>query len=553
MKRSYKSPLTAGVREAEAARREAVARGIPLDEVTGERAERAQKGSTARRERLSRRDILGLAIGGAGLALGPRRAAAAGGPRVVIVGAGLAGLRCAHMLWINWGWVSTIYEWSARPGGRVETLRGYFNNGQAVEAHGEFISSEHASMLALATRYNLQLDIASTVAAYPPGTNNIYWFNGGYYTQAQLNNDWWNFGWNLFHGAVSKAPWPTRYNNNPSQSAINWDHMSVVDWINQYVPGGMAGDFGKLCYQDVISEYGGAPEQQSALNLIYILGYDDSSTNGRGNQPKSYPVLAGTDEKYHITGGNDQIVAGMVNELPSGTIQYGYQLTAIARNADGSYNVTFQNGLTVTCDHVVLTIPFNKLRNVDLSKANLSPLKMTAINNLNLGTNAKIYLQFKSRVWNALGFNGNSYADNGSAIVWECTNYQLGPTGILIDFPGGAQGAALPSKYGLTADSGVAPAQLVADILATLEPIFPGVTAAYNGVATYHAGILDPTLGGAWAQYTIGQYTQFSGIEPIQEGKVHFAGEGTSMDFQGFMEGGVRTGERVANEIHNAP
>ena len=33
----------------------------------------------------------------------------------------------------------------------------------------------------------------------------------------------------------------------------------------------------------------------------------------------------------------------------------------------------------------------------------------------------------------------------------------------------------------------------------------------------------------------------------MQEGNIHFAGEQTSMNFQGFMEGGVTTGERVAN------
>jgi hypothetical protein len=26
----------------------------------------------------------------------------------------------------------------------------------------------------------------------------VYWFNAGYYTQAQLNADWVSFGWNVF-------------------------------------------------------------------------------------------------------------------------------------------------------------------------------------------------------------------------------------------------------------------------------------------------------------------------------------------------------------------
>jgi monoamine oxidase len=90
---------------------------------------------------------------------------------------------------------------------------------------------------------------------------------------------------------------------------------------------------------------------------------------------------------------------------------------------------------------------------------------------------------------------------------------------------------------------------MVNDTLAALEPIFPGVTGAFNGLAYCSVGVLDPHLLGAYSQYNIGQYTGFSGIEPVREGNIHFAGEHTSLDFQGFMEGAVTSGERVAGEI----
>jgi len=90
---------------------------------------------------------------------------------------------------------------------------------------------------------------------------------------------------------------------------------------------------------------------------------------------------------------------------------------------------------------------------------------------------------------------------------------------------------------------------MATDTLALIEPIFPGVTGAYNGLAYYNDGNIDPHLLGAWSQYNIGQYTGFSGIEPVQEGNIHFAGEQTSLDYQGFMEGGVTSGERAAKEI----
>jgi monoamine oxidase len=90
---------------------------------------------------------------------------------------------------------------------------------------------------------------------------------------------------------------------------------------------------------------------------------------------------------------------------------------------------------------------------------------------------------------------------------------------------------------------------MVTDTLKVLTQLFPGINAVYSGQAWYEDGNINPFLGGAWSQYNVGQYTGFSGIEATQEGNIHFAGEHTSVDFQGFMEGGVRSGERVASEI----
>jgi monoamine oxidase len=47
----------------------------------------------------------------------------------------------------------------------------------------------------------------------------------------------------------------------------------------------------------------------------------------------------------------------------------------------------------------------------------------------------------------------------------------------------------------------------------------------------------------------VGQYTAFAGIEGRREGNAHFCGEHTSIDFQGYLNGAVETGERAAAEI----
>src|SRR5262245_34186345 len=186
MRRSYHSRLTRMLREAAAASVESAVTGIPMDEITDMRAERArlaQLSGVSRRHLLSRAAAAGLV---AALGTRGRRAHGATQPRIVIVGGGLAGLRCAHQLWTHSGWRATVYEADDRVGGRVETLRNFFAHGQHVERHGEFISSEHTSTLALARALGLTLDVASTPAAYPAGTQDRYWFNGGPYTQAQL-------------------------------------------------------------------------------------------------------------------------------------------------------------------------------------------------------------------------------------------------------------------------------------------------------------------------------------------------------------------------------
>lgn len=531
------------LREAQAALAQSRATGAPLDEVTAMRAER----------RPSRRQILTGGGAMAAASIVPRRSWAIGQPRVAIVGCGIAGLTCAHMLWSKRRIQAQIYEWDDRAGGRIETLRGYFANGQTTEQHAEFISSEHSATLAMAQRFGLTLE---NTYADPKGVRDTYWFQGARYDQNALNRDWKDFGWKLFRDAVREAP-GARFDRF-SHKAYNWDHMSVPEWIEKNVPGGLNGDFGRLCYMDTVSEYGGPPESQSALNLIYLLGYDDSTENGY--QSREHPTLGGSDEKWHIKGGNDQLISGLVSRLPDGTINFGQQLIALAENADGSFTCTFdRSGSTVevVADHVVLTLPFTTLRNVDLSGVTISDLKRTAIAGLQLGNNVKIQIQVAGRPWTKDGFSGDTITDAAVNGSWDGTTYQSGhraETEILIAVPGGSDGAGLAAKYGLVfgQEQGPAPAALINDTLSQLEPILPGITAAWSAgpkLAWVNDGNIDEHFLGAWSQYNIGQYTGFCGVERLREGNIHFAGEHTSVAFQGFIEGAVRSGERAAKEI----
>jgi monoamine oxidase len=82
--------------------------------------------------------------------------------------------------------------------------------------------------------------------------------------------------------------------------------------------------------------------------------------------------------------------------------------------------------------------------------------------------------------------------------------------------------------------------------------VFPGIAKLYAGNATMGCTFLDPFIGGSYAVWLVGQLTAFGGAEGRPEGPIHFAGEHTSLDQQGFMEGGAATGLRAAREVLRA-
>ena len=544
MSRSFHNPLTRMLREAQAACEQSKSLGAPIDEVTEMRS--------MARAAVPRRQLLVGAMAATAMTTMPRRARAALGPRVVIVGAGLAGLSCAQRLWTGRGLASTIYEWSDTAGGRVHSLRGFFARGEVGELHGEFISSEHRRTLSLVKLYGLTLRNTNATLGADEDT---YWFNGRRYTQAELNDAWREGVYDLFRDAVAKAPSASYRHASPTARA--WDNMSVTEWVERHIPGGVAGPLGGLCHADVLSEYGGPADEQSALNLIYILGFDTSRADGF--QSPKIPLLAGTDERYTVLGGNDQIVGGLVNELPPGAIRTGHQLLAVRPSGSG-YVCTFQHGaaaVDVAADHVVLAIPPTTLRDVDLTRVPLSPLKRAQIAGLQLGSNVKLLVQVAGRPWQALGYTGTQLTDRPIGAGWDASCFERGSRGpdaqsIYAIFTGGKAGARFAARHGLKTDAGPAPADMVSDALGQLEPIIPGVTAAWrqgSGLAYYRDGNIDPRLKGAYSYYRVGQYTQFSGVEPQRAGNLHFAGEHTSIQYQGYMEGAVQSGYRAAGEI----
>ena len=177
-----------------AARAEAERRGLPLEEIACERRERLEvqqrrrelEREHAEERRLTRGRLLaeataaGMALAGAGVV--SRAARAASTARVAIVGAGLAGIRCAHMLWTGGSRVaSTVYEAdTTHVGGRCWSLGGYFGNGLVAEHGGAFINHDETAIRNLAKQLGLKEEVVN--GGDLPGGEEIYWFDDSPYT-----------------------------------------------------------------------------------------------------------------------------------------------------------------------------------------------------------------------------------------------------------------------------------------------------------------------------------------------------------------------------------
>lgn len=189
----------------------------------------------------------------------------------------------------------------------------------------------------------------------------------------------------------------------------------------------------------------------------------------------------------------------------------------------------------------VLALPFSILKNsVDLTQAGFSELKMIAIQELAMGSNSKLNVQFDSRPWGALRCNGETYSDRGYQATWDVTRAQPGVAGILVDYTGG--------QVADTFATGT-PEEHAAEFLAQIEPVLPGLSSHWNGLAAVDWWKGYSYTHGSYSYWQVGQYTRFAGVEREPQGNVHFCGEHTSIDAQGYLEGAVETGERASDEI----
>lgn len=479
---------------------------------------------------ISRRSFVagGAALGGALLLRRPLPRAAArrqspADPRVAVIGAGLAGLSCAYRLHRG-GIDATVYEANPeRIGGRCWTARG-FRDGQVAEHGGEFIDTSHVHIRRLARELGLKLEDGHHPTRSQRRLSTRYFFKGSRRSPQEVLAGYYL----LTQRAAADARRIGDYLDDVSgRAARALDEMTARDWLGEAAPGADHELLRLATAQYMAEEYGLDVGDLSAINMVVEFG------------PRGH----GSDERFHVNGGNDQIPYSLEERLAPGSVLRGVPLRSLRRRGDGSYALGLAGRTESVADAVVLCLPFTALRRVDLRGAGLSRRKRSCIAELGMGTNAKVLIQFERRFGHYDRWDGEYH--DGRIDTWDSSLTERGRSGLLTVYSGGSVGAGYPGK----AAHHEAPRGVVRRTLGDIERAVPGLARGFNGRAWLDVWARDPYAHGSYAAFKPGQYTRFWGITGRAEGNLHFGGEHTSTVAQGYLEGAVESGERCAREV----
>ncbi len=443
------------------------------------------------------------------------------GTRVAVVGAGLAGLHCAYRLQ-QAGVEVTVYEAAERVGGRTFTARGEFPDDQIAELGGELIDTNHVTMHALADEFGITLDDRFENA---PATAEVWWIGDSAVPEESVVEQ--------FSAVAERMLADLEAVEDDEDAFAELDATSLADYLDEVTPSSDYPELHALLTSAYRGEFGRETSEQSALNLLYLIGSDE---------PDPFRVFGESDERYHAHQGSDAFTQAMADALGD-AVKLGRKLVSVTERSD-DYELRLERdggeGEVSYFEHVVLAIPFSTLRKVTLD-VEISEDKRTIIDELGYGTNAKVLGAFTSRVWrDEHDATGSVTTDRPFQQIWDSSIGQDGDHGVLTNFLGGRTGEEVGE-----ADV----EEWFGSVVAELDQVFPGVEAAYvPGSARRMHWPSSPFALGSYTCYAPGQWAYW-GIEGERAVDIHFCGEHTSLDFQGWMEGAAETGAFAAAQV----
>lgn len=483
-----------------------------------------QKGSNARqRTGYTRRQALQLmGIGASGLALSPALGATAGGRRqdadVIVVGAGLAGLQAALILQDE-GLDVLVVEGRDRVGGRVWSLDHVAGQ---PEAGGAEIAPGYARMHSMITRLGgiklsswKQYQGDRSFALYDAGklTSLDAWITSpaNRFTAEERAR----FGpLGPFGVALSYLPRP-----NPLPSLESWLDREAVMLdvpLDQYLRNLGASD--EALGFAVPSVPADSLESMSALALLRTMRF--------------FEAMGSLDGLQVFDQGTSRVPEGMARLLKRDVRRHA-TVVALRSQKDGA-EVELADGTRLRTAHVVCTIPLPVLRKIRFDPV-LPPLQAQAVQAIPYDSAVGIFFAIKEPFWEHDGLAPSTWSRTtfGRALVRKSPRGQH-----VWYYKSGVQ--AVPMRS-------LPDAEIMAAATRDLHAARPSTVGRIEATTVVNWST-NPWSAGHLAHRAPGDIQKFGHVIAEPHGRIHFAGEHTSITMMG-MEGAMESGERAAIEV----
>jgi monoamine oxidase len=405
----------------------------------------------------------------------------------------------------------TVIEARARVGGRVWTLRDGFTGRQHAEAGADLIEEEQKHLRDWARSLGLApvRILKDSFGFYGPDTRGRRRIQGGP------------------GGFARAARWLAPQLRDFKLAESRWDSavaarlaaMSVAEWLDKTdAPAAL-----KVSMRAFRGFFLADPEDLSLLPVVEQLAEEGPP---------------GRSRIFRVPGGNDAIATRAAARLRSPV-----RLETIVRRVERHHDrvvvaVDDAEGrrARIDADFFVCALPATTTRDVQFEPTLPEP-QHTAIDRLRYGCATRLILQFERRFWRKRGRPNAFGTDLAVGAVWDGNEHQRGPRGILSCLAGGNASGLLQE---ILAEEGVEGAVRRLDWLGRASPLLASqvITWEHDPWARGGYAYFDPTFDPLWRAWL---------ARPA--GRIVFAGEHTSMKYQGYMNGAVESGQRAAAEI----
>lgn len=451
---------------------------------------------------------------------------AARAQKVIVVGAGMAGLTAACELQ-RAGHRPVVLEAQQRLGGRVRTLREPFTEGLYAEVGAMRIPRAHALTLAYIDKFGLKTN------AFTMDNPQAYIYIGGR---------------KLRMAEATADPNLLGFDVAPQERGQTANRL----WLKAIQPlVTLLHEKGDAAWDEIVAKYDEFSTREfleanhwseGAIEMFGLLANQEAVMNSSFLELFREDAGSYYTHMVEIEGGTDRLPYAFLPEL-KGEIRFGAKMIAIDQSPEDVtvHYQTHAGRYHEKGDYAIITVPFPVLRHIEAVQP-FSRAKMRAIRQLHYDASAKIVFQCRRRFWEEDDgiFGGGTLTDLPVRNVYYPNHGRETGRGVILASYTWSEDA---QRWG-----SLSPAERVEQALEDVAQIHPQVTREFE-VGASHMWHHDEFAGGAFALFDPGQQTLLYRDIIAPEGRIYFAGEHTSLA-HAWIQGAIESGLRTASQIH---